>query len=97
VIEFRQDNDALVHLTAGKKHYGLSIISPRPIPTFDAELPASNPRPHSFTVIIEDGREFSRCLVTGLKSSGSDPSHNLSYVLACEDVNTPPMPCSSCK
>src|SRR5215813_12176470 len=54
-IEFRQGDDVLVHLTAGKKHYGLSIISPRPIPTFDAELPATNPGPHFFTVTIEDG------------------------------------------
>jgi len=96
VIEFRQGDDGLVHLTAGKKHYGLAIVSPRPLPMFDAELPAANPQPHSFTVIIEDGREFSRCLVTGLKSSGADPTHNLSYSLACENVSTPPLPCFSC-
>ena len=96
VIEFRQGDDALVHLMTGKKHYGLTIVSAQPIPPFDAELPASTPPPRSFTVKVEDGREFRGCLVTGLKSSGPDPSHNLAYALACENVTTPPLPCTQC-
>jgi hypothetical protein len=97
VIEFRQDDDPAVRLTTSKKHYGLSVISPRPVPTFDAELPASDFPPHYFTVVVEDGREFSGCVVAGLKSSGADPSHNLAYVLACGNVSTPPLPCSACE
>jgi hypothetical protein len=97
VIEFRQDDDPTVRLTTSKKHYGLSVISPRPVPMFDAELPTSNFPPHYFTVTMEDGREFSGCVVAGLKSSGSDPSHNLAYVLTCGNVNTPPLPCSACE
>jgi len=97
VIEFRQGDDPIAHLTTGKKHYGLSVISSRPVPMFDAELLTSNSEPHQFTVVVEDGREFNRCLVAGLKSAGSDPSHNLAYLLACESVSMPPLPCSSCQ
>ena len=89
VLEFREGPDPVVHLTAGKKHYGVSILSPTPIRMFDGEFPLTHTTPHHFDVKIEDGREFRRCLVTGLKSSGADPSRHLVYALTCEDVSHP--------
>ena len=97
VIEFREGSDPVVHLTTGKKHYGVSIVSPTPIRMFDVEFPLAHATPQHFSVKIEDGREFSRCLVTGLKSSGADPSHHLIYALACEDVSQPPSICATCR
>jgi len=97
LIEFRQGDDSVVRLTTGRKHYGLSLLSRAPIPMFDAELPLSNAHPNQFTVAVEDAREFRRCLVKGLSSSGSDSSYRLAYSLACEDVSPPPEPCSPCK
>ena len=64
---------------------------------FDVEFPPAHAAPHHFDVKTEDGREFSRCLVTGLKSSGADPSHHLVYALTCEDVSPPPSMCATCR
>lgn len=95
VIEFRQGADPVVHLTTGRKHYGLSLTSPVPVPMFEAELPFSNSTPNQFSVSVEDGREFSRCLVTGLVSSGSATDRRLVYMLRCEDVSLPPATCGN--
>lgn len=96
IIEYRQGDDPAVHITTGKKHYGLSLVSPMPIPMFDTQFPVSSAELLRFTIQVEDGRKFSRCVVTGLKSSGTDPSHQLTYSFVCEDVSTPPMPCTNC-
>jgi len=96
IIEYRQGEDPVVHLTPGKHHYGVAIVSQSPIAMFDAELSPPTATQHQFTVTVEDGREFSRCLVAGLKSAGSDPSHQLSYSLVCETVTPPPTLCRSC-
>jgi hypothetical protein len=87
IIEFRQDDEPIVRLTTGKKHYELALISPTPIPVFDAELPLASPYPSQFTVSVEDAREFRGCLVKGLSSSGEPSSRQFSYALACEDLS----------
>jgi len=96
IIEYRQGDDAIVHVTIGKRHYGLSLVSSAPISVFDAQFPTANAEPRRFMVEVEDGRKFDRCVVTGLKSSGEEPSRNLTYSLMCEDVSTPPIPCENC-
>jgi hypothetical protein len=92
IIEFRQDEELVVHLTTGKKHYELALISPAPIPVFDAELPLASPHPSQFTVTVEDTREFRGCLVKGLSSSGVPSSRQFSYSLACEDLSRLSLP-----
>jgi hypothetical protein len=91
IIEFRQGEEPVVHLTTGKRHYGLALVSQSPIAMFDAEFSSVTGPPRQFTVRVEDGRESSGCLVSGLKSSGEDPAHHLIYALACESVNRPPV------
>ena len=95
VIEFRQGNAPVAHLTTGRKHYGFSLISFVPVPMFEAELPLSSATTSQFSVSVEDGREFSRCLVTGLVSSGSGTDRRLIYTLRCEDVSLPPATCGN--
>jgi len=94
LIEYRQGDDAMVHLTTGKKHYGLAVVSPRPLPQFDPELLLSTTA-QPFTVSVEDGREFTGCLVTGLKTVGPDTAPRLSYALACESMSLPPLKCTN--
>jgi hypothetical protein len=97
IIEFRQGDEPVVHLTTGRRHYELSLLSPGPIPLFDAELPLSRPFPTLFTVAVEDGREFRGCLIKGLSSSASaEASGAHVYTFACEDVGEPPVPCAMC-
>src|SRR5262245_51530686 len=81
VLEVREGTGPDLHLTTGKKHYGVSIVSSTPIRMFDVEFPLEHATPHHFRVKVEDEREFNRCLVTGVKSSGTDPSHHLVYAL----------------
>jgi hypothetical protein len=92
IIEFRQDEEPVVRLTTGKKHYELALISSTPIPVFDAELPLASPHPSQFTVTVEDTREFRGCLVKGLSSSGVPSSRQFSYALACEDLSRLSLP-----
>jgi hypothetical protein len=92
IIEFRQDAEPVVHLTTGKKHYELALVSPAPIPVFDAELPLATDPPSPFTVTVEDTREFRGCLVKGLSSCGEPASRQFSYALACEDLSRLALP-----
>jgi hypothetical protein len=92
IIEFRQDEEPIVHLTTGKKHYELALVSPAPIPVFDAELPLASPQPSQFTVTVEDTREFQGCLVKGLSSFGEPSRRQFSYALACEDLSRLSLP-----
>jgi hypothetical protein len=91
VIEVREGSDPVLRLAAGKKRYKVSLLSPTPIRMFDVEFPLAQSNQRHFDVKIEDGREFVRCLVTGLKSSGADPDRPLVYALTCEDVSPPPL------
>jgi hypothetical protein len=95
VIEYRHGNDAWAHLTTGKKHYGLAVVSRAPLPQLDAELLLPPMADHDFTVSIEDGRTFTGCLVTGLKSVGPDTAPRLSYALTCESMSLPPLQCAT--
>jgi hypothetical protein len=40
-------------------------------------------------VRIEDGRQFSRCLLASLRADGEGPDRRLTYCLRCEDVAGP--------
>jgi hypothetical protein len=98
VIEYRQGteaNDARVHLTTGKRHFGLAVVSPIPLPQLDTELLLPPMAEHPFSVSSEDGREFTGCLVTGLKSGGAETALRFSYALACESMSLPPLQCTN--
>jgi hypothetical protein len=64
------------------------IVSPTPIAPLDARLPRAetlNP-PVSFTVGVEDGREFQGCLLASLKADGAGAKRRYTYCLRCADV-----------
>ena len=96
VIEYRQgpeEPETRVHLTTGKRHFGLVVVSPVPLPQFDAELLLPPMAEHPWSVSSEDGREFTGCVVTGLKTMSSDTAPRLSYALTCESMSLPPLQC----
>jgi hypothetical protein len=86
ITEFRQGGSPGATLLARGKHYHVSILTDRPVAVLDAELPVAATGTR-FTVVVEDGREFLRCLVAGLRSGPAPGS--LVYKLQCEDMIPP--------
>ena len=97
VTEFRDGtNPNVVKLIPGAKRYTVCIVSKEPLKMFDAELPVAD-TPDRFTLMVEDGREFSSCLLTGLKQL-QKPKGRIhegrasllyKYCLRCEDITVP--------
>lgn len=86
ITEFREGGSPNVQLVPGIKRYGVCVMAQGPIAVLDAELPVSD-TPSRFTVTVEDGRQFSRCLLASLeRTTGKRP---FAYCLRCEDVTTP--------
>jgi hypothetical protein len=88
VTEFRSGGDPAISLIPGSKRYTVCVITSAPVVVLDAELPLAD-TPDRFTVGIEDGRQFSRCLLASLKADGSGNKRRLTYCLRCENVTTP--------
>ncbi len=88
VIEFREGGETSPQVIPGAKRYGVCVVTPSPVAVLDAELPRADTVTR-FTVQIEDGRAFGRCLVASLKTEGSGGKRRLTYCLRCEDVTTP--------
>jgi hypothetical protein len=86
IAEFREGGNPVALLLQGHKHYVLTVRAPSPVALFDAELPAG-PAPNRFSVRVEDGREFTRCLVAGLATR--DRPRPFVYALQCENVGVP--------
>jgi len=63
------------------------VAAQAPLTLFDAKLPTSD-TPSRFVVKVEDGREFSQCLLASLKTDDGG-KRRLTYCLRCEDVTTP--------
>lgn len=89
IAEFREAGSPGATLLTRGKHYHVSILTDRPVAILDAELPVAAAGTR-FTVVVEEGHEFLRCLVAGLKS-GAGPGR-LTYRLQCEDVIPPGAP-----
>lgn len=65
----------------------MCVAAQAPLTLFDAKLPTSD-TPSRFVVKVEDGREFSQCLLASLKTDDGG-KRRLTYCLRCEDVTTP--------
>jgi hypothetical protein len=61
--------------------------TPGPIARIDAQLAGA--APVRFTVGVEDGRLFSRCLPASLETKGGRLRKSYSYCLRCEGVTGP--------
>jgi len=89
ITEYREGTDnGCPRLLAGCKRYAVCILSPAPIAVLDAEFPQSATATR-FSVGVEDGREFSRCLLNTLNTA-DDAKRAYTYCFKCEDVTTPP-------
>lgn len=88
VTEFRAGGDPAILLLPGAKRYGVCVVATAPVAVLDAELPLAD-TPDRFIVKVEDGREFSRCLLASLKADGSGNKRRLTYCLRCENITAP--------
>jgi hypothetical protein len=88
VTEFREGGAPGIRLIPGLKRYTACVVADAPIAVLDAELPVID-TPSPFTVKVEDGREFSNCLVHSLKTGEVEKNRGFTYCLRCEDVTMP--------
>ncbi len=88
VIEVSEGGNPGTLLVPGRKRFGVCVVAPGPIAALDAELPVAD-TPTRFVVQVEDGRQFSQCLLTSLKAEGAGGKRRLTYCLRCENVTTP--------
>lgn len=89
VTEFRAGTESSIQLVPGLKRYGVCIAAQGPIAILDAEFPLSASASR-FTVQVEDGRRFVRCLAASLGGEGKGKKRRLTYCLRCEDVQPSP-------
>ena len=88
VVEVQEGGGGGILLVPGRKRYAVCLVAPAPIAALDAELPLGDDVTR-FIVKVEDGRQFSQCLLASLKAEGSGGKRRLSYCLRCENVTTP--------
>jgi len=98
ITEFREGGDSTCsRLLADCKHYAVCINSPAAIAVLDAVLPQSAASTR-FSVGVEDGRQFSQCLLSTVNtntSAGPGFAHfdnsprPYTYCFKCEDVTLP--------
>ena len=88
ITEFRVGGDPAIRLLPASKRYGVCVVAPAPVAVLDGELPVAD-SPDRFTVQVEDGRTFGRCVLASLKADGSGGKRRFTYCLRCEDVTTP--------
>jgi hypothetical protein len=99
ITEFREGGDSTCpRLLADCKRYGVCINSPAPIAVLDAVLPQSAASAR-FTVGVEDGRQFSQCLLSTVNTANTSGApgfghfdkspHPYTYCFKCEDVAVP--------
>lgn len=85
IVEVREGGSNLALLLPGLKRYGITVVSRDPIAVLESQLPVVA-IPARFTIGMENGRTFHRCLVAGLTSEGTAGGYRLLYALRCEDV-----------
>jgi hypothetical protein len=85
IVEFRDGGDPVIRLIPASKRFAVCVVTQARMPVFDAELPVAD-TPDRFTIKTEDGREFARCLLAGLKVDSPADKRRYSYCLRCEDV-----------
>lgn len=70
-------DNSVVHLISEPKRYTVRDVARAPIAVLDAELPVADVL-NQFVVQVEDGREFSNCLMESLKTTAARFVHPMS-------------------
>jgi hypothetical protein len=87
VTEFREGGSACPILLPGCPEPKVCVTTPAPIAPLDAQL-AGAPSAR-FTVGVEDGRSFGRCVMLSLDTTGAGGKRRYVYCLRCEGVTAP--------
>jgi hypothetical protein len=87
ITEFREGGEQCPRLLPGCPKLEVCIAAPAPIARIDAQLAGAETV--RFTVGVEDGRVFSRCLPESLETKGGRIRKSYSYCLRCEGVSGP--------
>ena len=78
-------------LIPGCVHAQVCVTAPGSVPVLDCQLDQANGIGSTrFTVGVEDGRQFLRCLLANLRADGVGAKRRYVYCLGCEAVTTPP-------
>ncbi len=85
IVEFREGGSDVVLLLPGLRRYGITVVSRDSIAVLESQMPVAA-GPARFTIGLQNGRTFHRCLVAGLTSEGTADGYRLLYALRCEDV-----------
>jgi hypothetical protein len=87
VTEFREGGSECPVLLPGCPKPRVCVTAPAPIAPLDAQLAGAPPA--RFTVGVEDGRSFGRCVILSLDTSGAGSKRRYLYCLRCEGVTAP--------
>lgn len=88
VTEFREGGGSgCPILLPGCPKPKVCVTAPAPIAPLDAQLAGAPPA--RFTVGVEDGRSFGRCVLLSLDTSGAGGKRRYLYCLRCEGVTAP--------
>ena len=87
ITEFREGGEQCPRLLPGCPKLEVCIASPAAVARLDAQLAGAETV--RFTVGVEDGRVFSRCLPESLETKGGRIRKSYSYCLRCEGLSGP--------
>lgn len=87
ITEYRDGTEQCPRLLAGCPNLAVCIAGPARIAPLDAQLAGASPA--RFTVGVEDGRSFGRCVPASLETKGGKHRKHYEYCLRCETLTGP--------
>jgi len=88
ITEFREGGGGQCpRLLPGCPKLEVCIVAPAPVAPLDAQLAGASPA--RFSVGVEDGRTFGRCVPASLETKGGKHRKHYDYCLRCEGLTGP--------
>jgi hypothetical protein len=87
ITEYRDGTEQCPRLIPGCPKLEVCIAAPARVAPLDAQLAGATPA--RFTVGVEDGRSFGRCVPASLETRGGKHRKHYEYCLRCETLTGP--------
>ncbi len=87
ITEFREGGEQCPRLLPSCPKLEVCIDAPAPVARLDAQLAGATAA--RFSVGVEDGRSFGRCIPASLETKGSKHRKHYDYCLRCETLTGP--------
>ena len=87
ITEYRDGAEQCPRFLPGCPQLEVCIAAPARVAPLDAQL--SGATPARFTVGVEDGRSFGRCVPASLETKGGKHRKHYEYCLRCESLTGP--------